>query len=292
MPTFSAQFMGRFAYVFAPDGNVSVLAPKMSGATVPPFKPHPASLTIPARFVISGDEHALRVVTIPGKEAASWMVWDLEGVDVEFGDYVGGGVKHEFPPLGEDRPGMPDLLDLPPGGADRASVDARMVARVAPKDALTTRINIGGGMLRPVPTVRLTPGIDQYAFKLYDDRTPVGPKEPVRVFVDAVEWDAETVQPDRDTPTGLTIVLHNFDGSNDRKIVCRPDKALTIGISHTCNCSSQVDRDLEFAAYYNLLVQPPDVADRKIPVLKPPTDNTFICGAGPDCQGIVMAKLK
>jgi hypothetical protein len=285
MASFKAQFVGRFAYLFTPDQNAIIVAPKMES-----FRPHLASLVIPARFVDAGDDHAQRMVSIPGKRAASWVVWDLQGIDVEFIDYQGGGVTHTLVDPNGSTPGVADLLTLSPG-----QINPALRARQVKSDLMTARVTIGGGKLSPAETEALDPDEDdaQYAFKAFDDLTSVA-KDATVSLVDAVQWDGQTVAPTKDKPLGirgLTIRLHSFDGSSDRTIRCRPHNDLVLGFAHTCNCATLANRDEEFAAYYSLLTTPPPMSDRKIPVIKSTQEGALIFGGSPDCQGIVKATL-
>jgi hypothetical protein len=282
--------MGRFAYLYGSDGTVSIVAPRMDG-----FKPHLATLSIASRFVLFGEDHALRVVAIPGEKASTFMTWDLTGVDVEFGDYKANTVTRDLPGLtrGSDVQGVPDLVELARIG-DAPRIKSSVLARqLAPETPVTTRVTIGGGSLAPVQTVTSAEA-EFFAFRTFDDRTPVavGDQSAVRL-ADAMQWTGETVGPEPGVAgpgKGLTIVLRTFDGKSARKIVCAPDSDLLIGFTHTCNCLGDIDRDTEFAAYYVLLETPPDLAARSIPVLRPPQAG-FICSSSPDCQGFVAASL-
>jgi hypothetical protein len=287
MSTFRAQFVGRFAYLFSSDGRtLMIVAPKMEA-----FKPHLASLAIPARFIEAGDSHAQRTISIPGDQAASWVVWDLQGVDVEFFDYVGGGVVNALPDPAAGTPGVANLLALAP----RAGLRPELGARHVDANLMTTRITIGGGTIGPVDTASLVDDDDpRYAFKSFDDRTIVGAKEQTVSLVDATQWLGHTAPPTRALPLavrGLTIRLRSFCGENDRTISCKPNDQLMLGFAHTCNCSSLTDRDEEFAAYYTLLNPVPAMSERQIPVVKPAHANAFIFGSSPDCQGIVKAQM-
>jgi hypothetical protein len=300
--SFRVQFVGRFAYLIdSANREVRIVAPKMDGGKFN-FPTHHATLAIPDRLVVpESSATPTSVFTVPVSDgdtskATTWLAWDIAGYDIDFANYMVGPITSSLRPIagqGQDHDSrVPSLDELVTGATPTVHPDIlrRNVPNTCP---VTTRITILGGALNDVEVQEFDmPAVDaERWFMEAFNATSLGvPTAGQTAFVttDAIEWTASLTD-HRDT---LLINLRKFGGGVEKQIACRATaEDLAFGFSHVCGSAGKITRDDEFASYYDLLANEPDVATRKIPVLKQPGNGAFVCSVSPRCRAAVQGKI-
>ena len=267
--------------------EVRIFAPRLEYPTIH-LLTHFVSLTIDSRYVKSGMETAVRAIPAwDGTGLRELVVWDLGGYDVEFMGYIQLPLCVSLPDQTDTtaRSVVPDLMRLVPGG--NCAIDPELLQYNMPATKpVSTRVNLVGGNL----------GCDFEGFgapdlKSQQRQKKVETKLPETYTFGAVNDHSVNVGgsigvPLADTMTWSTAIasetfairLRRFDGSGAHIIYCAPlvptsdhpnapkYPILPLFISNTCAAGVQINRDHEFAAYYDQLSAPTNWADRLVPV--------------------------
>lgn len=276
-PTVQAKFVGRYTVVRPCDptksSEVRIFAPKLDHPEIR-LLAHAVSLTMDSQYVVSGMETAMRAIPFnDGTSLRELLIWNIAGCDVEFLGYDDGTPLSVTLP-DQSKPtnaAVPDLTKLTTGNY---TIDPELLQyNMPPTKPVAARVNLVGGSVTcdyegfGVPNQMKAgksapPKSDPYVFGAANDHSRVVVGIPNGVgLADTITW---TIGCDEN----FAIRLRMFDGTGAHTIRCTAEyNTIPFIISNTCAAGVQINRDHEFAAYYDLLSAHVAWGDRMVPVL-------------------------